>query len=177
MTSTLTVAAAGSTVDVPAHFGNVTSLAYLSGSTSYDILSVYPLAHVRDAERGTTTGYPCAYALHDGKFYFDTDLKVGDLFELVYSVETSTDIDATIANPPVTLDLEQDAVIANACAAVALGYLRDEAAATRFNAKYERRLEMLMDIEDRKRSDEHGGQVIPDTGYYDFAHGYGGHYA
>jgi hypothetical protein len=177
LTSTLTVATAGSTVDVPTHFGNVTSIAYLSGTNGYDILHPYPLAHVRDAATGTATGYPCAYALHDEKFYFDTQLKVGDEFELVFSSETSTDIAATIATPPVTLDLEQDTVIAAACAAIAIGYLRDEASAARFEAKYNRRLEMLMDIEDRKRADEHGGNIIPDTAYHVAANGYGGNYA
>lgn len=174
ISSTLSATVAGSILDVPAHFGAVSSLAYLSGTTGYDILLPYALAFVRESARGTTTSYPSGYALHNDKLYLDTNVKVGDDFEIVFTSQTSPDIAATIADPPATLNLEQDAIIAAAAASVALSYLKNEADASRQDTKYQRRLSMLIDIEDRARGDEHGGCVVPDSAYRDSAFGYGG---
>ncbi len=161
--ATLTADVAGSVIDLPATIQSVNSLAYLTGTTGYDVLTAQPLASVRQAARSTVTGYPDAYCFTPGKLYLDNAVAAASSFEIAFSARTVDDIAATVAAPPATLSLKQNAVLAAACADAALGYLKNEAEAARQEARYTRFLDTLMDEEDEARTDEWGGGIVPDT--------------
>lgn len=175
LNTTLTMATAAADLAAPADLSSVSALAYLSGTSGYDILGVQPLSHVRQASRGASAGAPGCYALHGGRFYFDTIVATGDDFELIYTARTPRDLTAAVAagDGNATLDREETAIIANACHYVSLGYLKNEENAARHRAVFERHLQRLFDEEDEARGDEHGGCIAADTFYRDAAQGFG----
>lgn len=170
--ATLTAVADGPTIQVPASLNSVSSLAYLSGTTGYDILPPAPIAQVRMDAAGTYVGYPTSYALLNGVIYFDCNVRAGSQFDLIYKARTPDSITATIADPPITLGDKQQAVLACACADIALGFLKDEANASRHEARYQQFLQILMDEEDESRGDVHGEGIVPDTSLHFAAFGY-----
>ena len=93
----------------------------------------------------------------------DTAVAVGSVFELIYKSRTPDLIEQAIATPPVTLWLRQTAVIAAACAEVALGYLKNDAEYGRQERRYQMQISILTDEEDEARTDEFGAGIIPDT--------------
>lgn len=172
LNAALTVTVDGSSFAAPSSANSISSLAYLSGTTGYDILTPMPVARVREAAKGTFVGYPTFYALFNGTIYLDTKIKAGSQFELVFKARTPDSITAAIQNPPAALGDKQSAVLALACADVALGFLKNADEAGRHQARYERLLDILMDEEDEARADVGGSGILPDMTLHNAAWGY-----
>lgn len=174
LTGSLTLEAEADNVALPGTIKSVTSIAYLSGSTGYDILDQELIQAVRQAARGATVGSPTYYARTDRTLYFDTKLPIGAELELIFTSGCSPYLDLAIASPPVTLTLQMPAIVARAASHVALTYLHDTEKAQRQQTAYETILTRLMTEEDTARADGAGGGTIqPDDGMYFAAHGYG----
>jgi hypothetical protein len=168
----LTMPAQADNVALPATIKSVTSIAYLSGNTGYDVLTQSQLHQVRQAARGTSPGAPTYYARTGGQLYFDSTLALGDELELVYTSGCSPYLELAIASPPITLTLQMPAIVARAAAFVALTYLHDTEKGSRQLTAYNAILGRLMLEEDTARADgATGGSIMPDTGLYEAAHG------
>lgn len=172
----LEIAVAASDVAAPADCSSVQSLCYrrTDGDMLDPPLSRVSLAQVRvAASSNNSAGYPTCYAFSQDRFYFDCQLPAGSSLDLVYTARTSEDLDTAVAggDTNTTLQLQQTAVIANACSYVALNFLKNDDEARRKRAVYERILERLANVEDSARGDLGGGFVRPDTYYYDMARG------
>lgn len=151
---------------------NISSIAFLSGTTGYDILDMEPLAKVRLLARGASQGFPDCYAYSNGNIYFDTMIAAGSEFELVFTSACPRVLEDAIASPPASLTLQMPAIVANAAHLLSLTYLKNEQEAARQRRAYEVILERLMDEENHARSDAQGGGTIqPDSYYHDMAHG------
>lgn len=148
------------TVALPASVKSVSSIAYLSGTTGYDILIQKPLAMVRQEARGSQNGSPTFYAISNQQLYFDCSVAQGSEFELIFTAACPRYLDLAIATPPVTLTLQRPAIIARAAEHIALTYLKNEAEAARQGAAYQRILDRLFNEEDTARSDTYGGGCI-----------------
>lgn len=169
--ATITATAQGAELPRPADSGVVNAIAYLSGSTGYDLLTATTLQAVRSASRGTYVGSPSAYSLAEDRIHLDCRVAVGATFEISYRARTPLRIEAAIQAPPVTLSLHTAAVVALACAQVALTYLKNEAEAARHQAAYRDMLDTLFSVEDDARADEHGGFIAPDNSLHIAAYG------
>ena len=137
-----------------------------------DALSLLSLGRVRIlASDGPATGRPSNYAFTGAKVYLDVTAAAGSKFELIGFACTPDDLATAVAggSTNVTLQLHQGIVIAGACAEVAGTFLKNEAEEQRQRRAFERRLERLCDREDEARSDNYGGNVVPDTAYQDMA--------
>lgn len=142
---------------LPAVVGRVHSVS-LRRNGWLERLDQLTIAPVREAAEGAS-GDPTWWALGDRVIWFDCAVPAGTEFELVVSTETPEILEEALeANSP-TLQKHQQAVIANACSIVALGFMKNEAEAGRQRLIYERILDRLMDVEAEKR----GGGVQPDT--------------
>lgn len=170
---TITATVAGPSIPAPASLQSISSIAYLSGTTGYDLLVPAPIAQVRMDAAGTYIGYPGNYALLNSVIYLDCNIAVGARFDLIYKARTPDSIAATVADPPATLGDKQAAILACACADIALGYLKNADEAGRHEARFQQFLQILMDEEDEKRGDVHGEGIVPDTALYFAAFGYG----
>lgn len=174
LSTTPAVVTPADNIAVSANLRSVSSVAYINGQSN-EILTVAPLARIRELARGASAGAPTFYALHDSKLYFDTLIPAGGQFELIATHRTPQDLTEAVAagDTNATLDQQEQAIIANACHYVALSYLKNEAEAARQRAVYDRIESRLIDVEDEARSDLHGGGIIPDTAYRDAAFGAG----
>jgi hypothetical protein len=160
------------TVALPASVKSVSSIAYLSGTTGYDILIQKPLPMVRQVARGSQNGFPTFYAISNQQLYFDCSVAQGGQFELIFKSACPRYIEQAIATPPITLTLQGPAVIARACAHIALTYLKNEEEAARQQAAYDRILDRLFNEEDEARTDSAGGGCIqPDDSLHRAAFG------
>lgn len=169
--ATLTMDAAGASIVAPSDLGRVASIAYLSGPAAYDLLTVESPQVVRASAVGTYSGAPSFYATGQGNIYFDCNVAAGAQFELIYDGRTPDSIDIAKSNPPYVLTLQQNPILALACADVAMGYLKNEDEAARQMQRYSSMLETLFNEDDDARDDEFGGAVVPDTALYDAAYG------
>lgn len=168
----LTMSVEADHIDAPLDLRSVTTLALLQGATAYDVLTVDTLARVRAEGRGSYSTWPSRYALSGGKFYFDATVPQDRQFELIYTARTPEDLDTAVAaSSNVTLNLNQTAIIANACHYACLSYLKNDEEAARQRAVWARHLDRLTAVEDEARGDLTGGSVTPDTGYQDAAFG------
>lgn len=163
-------------VAAPATLSSIQSLCYRrgAGQTLDPPLDRITLGQLRVMSSGPRTmGAPSAYALSEGTFYFDCLLPIGSSLELVYTARTPEDLAAAVAAGDTnrTLQKAQSAVIAGACAYVALTYLKNEAEADRQQKAFDKHLERLCDQEDEARGDLTGGLIQPDTSYHDEARG------
>ncbi len=173
ITSSLVADTQGSDIAVPAQCGAIWSLAYLSGTTGYDRLKNAPLPNVRELQQGAFVGYPSAYNFSNGRVYLDCAVPEGATFELIWKSRTPRNVADAVTDPPITLSLERNAVIAYACYDVALSFLKNEAEAARQNARFQQLLQTMMDEEDEARADSTGGCVVPDQSYHVAAYGFG----
>ncbi|HEV2078703.1 MAG TPA: hypothetical protein VGR19_02235 [Allosphingosinicella sp.] len=173
LTTPLTALVEADNIPAPADTSSVGTLAYLNGTSSYDVLDAVSLARIREEARGAGVGRPSLYCFHDGKFYFDTRVAIGSQFELIYASRTSRDLVVAVAagDTNATLQREQATVIKGACAEVALSYLKNEVEAARQRRSFESKLELLSNEEDEARTDDYGGGIQPDTCYRDAAFG------
>lgn len=159
-------------VALPASVKSVTNLAFLSGTTGYDEMIQRPLAYVRQLARGSQSAYPTFYAISNGTLYFDSAVAQGRQFELFFTSGCPRYRADAIATPPITLTLQEPAIIALAAYHVALTYLKNEEEAARQRTAYERILDRLFNEEDQARSDTMGGGCIqPDDSLHNAAFG------
>lgn len=171
----LTVSTDASSVAAGPSVKNIASLAYTRADdqADYEILDISPVAQVRAMARGTTPGWPSAYAFSNGQIYFDCTVPAASTFEVVFTAACPAAIEDAAASPPVTLTKQIQAVVALAAHHVALTYLKNGDEAARQRAAYERVLDRLMNEEDTARIDAMGGGIIPDTSYRMAAFGRG----
>lgn len=175
ITAALEMPAQSDSVGLPASVGAITSLAFIGGSddpTIYDVLQETNVAHVRQLARGDSPGDPTFYARSNNQLYFDTPVRAGDKFELVFTSQCPQYVNIAIEAPPITLSLQTTAVVAKACQLVSLFYLKDEEEAARQGAAYEMMLDRMFTEEDTRRADgQMGGRIVPDDEHYRAAHG------
>lgn len=175
--ATLVATIDGAQLTLPASIKSIASLAYLSGTRAYEPLMPMRIADIRNLTRGTTNGTPTAYCFHGGSLYFDHQVKSGSQFEAVYKSGIPPVIPDAIESPSVTLALQRSAVIAGACAWIAMTRLKNETESARHEAAYQNFLQTMMDEEDEARGDETGGLISPDTSYRAAAFGRSARYA
>jgi hypothetical protein len=157
---------------LPQSVKSVSSLAYLSGTQSYDLLLQRPIAFVRQLSRGSNAGAPTFYAISDKQLYFDCVVPAETQFELIFTSSCPRFVDQAILTPPVTLTMQRPAVIALAAEHLALTYLKNTDEAMRQRAAYERLLERLFNEEDQARVDTlDGGSIQPDDSFHRAAFG------
>jgi hypothetical protein len=161
----------GAELDRPATLRSIASLAYISPPRGYTRLTPAPLSIVRANAADASFGSPSMYALAQDKIYVDTPVKAGDTFEVIFKAGTPLDLAQAMLNPPVTLSLQLEPVIAAACAHVALVRLKNETEAARHEGAYHTLLQTLFNEEDETRSDQAGGGIVPDTALYRAAYG------
>lgn len=172
LTGALTMAVDADNVALPASVKSVSSIAYLSGTVGYDTLKQLPIARVRELSRGSANGFPTWYAITNQQLYFDCSVAQGGEFELIFSAACPRYIDLAIDTPPITLTLQEPAIIALAASHVALTYLKNGDEAARQRAAYDRILDRLFNEEDQARSDIYGGGCIqPDDALHLAAYG------
>lgn len=158
-------------LQLPANVKAIASLAHLSSTTHYEPLVPKRLAEIRMCARGSRPGWPTNYCFHGGKIYLDNQVNVGANFELICKTGVPANLATAIITPSITLDLQRNAVIAAACAWIALTRLKNEAESQRHEIAYQQYVELLMDEEDEARGDETGGVIRPDSSYHMAAFG------
>jgi hypothetical protein len=157
---------------LPSSVKSISSLAYLSGTQSYDVLLQRPLHYVRQLSRGSNAGAPTFYAISDRQIYFDCNVPADDQFELIFTSACPRFVDEAIISPPVTLTMQRPAVIALAAEHLSLTYLKNNEEAMRQRAAYERIRDRLFNEEDQARVDTlDGGSIIPDDSFHRAAFG------
>lgn len=144
-------------IDLPATIGRVSNVgvrrdAFLQG------LDEVPLAVVRE-NISTDIGDPARWAMANGRIAIDSRAQAGTVFEMIVTVQTPEVLEDALASPATTLQLQQQAVIANACHHVALSFMKNGDEAARQRAIYDRIVERLHNVEAEKR----GGMIQPDT--------------
>jgi hypothetical protein len=144
-------------IDLPPTVGRVSSVG-VRRDAFLDELDEVPLAVVR-ANIGTDVGDPARWAMANGHVAIDSRAQAGTKFELIVSAQTPEVLEDALASPAVTLALQQQAVIANACSHVALTFMKNADEAARQRAVYDRIVERLHNVEAEKR----GGMIQPDT--------------
>lgn len=157
---------ASTRIPLPTDCSTLQSLTYINTSGVMDEwpLERVDLAQVRpDATNSNSSGGPCRYAISNGEIFLDCEAPVGASFELIFTARTNADLDTVVAavTPNTTLNLEQGAVVANACYYVAEGYLKNDDEARRKRSIYERHLFRLESVEDEARGDTYGGCIQP----------------
>lgn len=172
LTGALELAIATDNIALPGSVKSVSSLAYLSGTQSYDVLLQRPIHYVRQLARGSNAGSPTFYAITDKQLYFDCNVEAGARFELIFTSTCPRYVEDAIVTPPVTLTLQRPAVIALAAEHLALTYLKNTEEAVRQRAAYDRILERLFNEEDQARVDTlDGGSILPDDSFHRAAFG------
>lgn len=172
ITGTLAMPAATDNIALPAVVKFIGSLAYLSGTNGYDVLTMQPVPAVRQMARGSQAGQPAFYARMNAQLYFDCAVAEGDEFELIFTARCPEALADAKLTPPVTLTLQMPAIVAWAAGHVAQTFLHDDDKARRQFAAYERLLDRMFVEEDTARSDAAGGGcVVPDDFYFQAAHG------
>lgn len=166
----LTVDDAADHVDLAGSIQSVSTISYTSNGF-HDPLTLAPISHVRSMSRGSSAGSPSCYALTDQRIYFDTVVPAASEFELIFTARCPLDLATAIVSPSITLSRHPQPIIALTCSYVALAYLKNEDEAARQLSAYTRQLDRLMNTEDQQRGDTMGGGIVPDTAYYDAAHG------
>lgn len=144
-------------IDLPPTIGRVSSVSVRRGDYP-DELDQVPLAQLRAQFTGDL-GYPGRWAMMNGRIALDVRAAARTEFELIVSAQTPEVLEDALASPAVTLALQQQAVIANACHHAALGFMRNAEEAARQRAIYDRIVERLLNVEAEKR----GGGIQPDT--------------
>ncbi len=162
----------GDSLALPASVAAISALSLVDGA-SKDVLKLVPLSTVRNMSPGSN-GKPTYYALGDGVLWFDTVCPAGTQFELIFSAQTPEYLADAVETYNWTLARHQEAVLALACARVALGFLKDTENAARHQTIYQRDLTRLLNRENLQRTDETGGCIMPDQSYAADAFGYGG---
>jgi hypothetical protein len=172
VTGAVEMALASDNLALPGSVKSISSLAYLSGTQSYDILLQRPLPFVRQLSRGSNEGAPTFYAISDKQLYFDCKVPDGSQFELVFTSSCPRFVEEAILTPPVTLTMQRPAVIALAAEHLALTFLKNGDEAARQRAAYDRLLERLFNEEDQARVDTlDGGSIQPDDSFHRAAFG------
>lgn len=144
-------------IDLPPTIGRVSSVSVRRGEYP-DLLDEVTLAQVR-ATFASDVGYPARWAMANGRIALDSRASAGTVFELIVSSQTPEVLEDALASPAVTLALQQQAVIAKACAHVALTFMKNADEAGRQGAIYDTILNRLLNTEAEKR----GGMIQPDT--------------
>ncbi len=158
---------------LPFYVRTISALSIIISDNDKELLRVAPLNFVRNASPNDS-GIPTYYALGDGIIYFDTIVPAGKQFELIYTAQTPDYLTDAISVANMTIARQQEAVIANACWRIALGFLKDSENAARHRTIYENDLQRLLTREGQQRTDETGGAILPDQSYAADAFGYGG---
>lgn len=171
--STIEVGVAAQTLDLLPIVGVIHSLAVFPGvNAGPDRLCRDTLQAVR-RDGANSPGIPSAYALSDRTLHFDTIVPAGTKFEMIFDAGTPERFEDAVGSPSITMELHQQAVLANAKHLVALEYLKNEAEAARQRAAYDRHLGRMADRDDMQRSELGGGSIVPDDSLYIAAHGRG----
>lgn len=144
-------------IDLPPTIGRVSSVSVRRGEYP-DLLDEVTLTQVR-ATFASDIGYPARWALANGRIALDSRASAGTIFELIVTSQTPEVLEDALASPAVTLQQQQQAVIANACHHVALGFMKNAEEAARQRAIYDRIVERLLNVE----AEKHGGMIQPDT--------------
>lgn len=144
-------------IDLPASIGRVTSIG-IRRDTFLDPMREIPLQEVRRLA-DSSLGDPCSWALTSGRIYFDATLQPGTELELVITATTPERLEDAIDSGSYTLQLQQQPVLALACAMIALNFMKNEAEAARQQAVYDTVLERLLNVEAERR----GANIQPDT--------------
>lgn len=144
-------------IDLPPTVGRVSSVA-VRRDAFLDELDEVPLSVVRQ-NISIDVGDPGRWAMTNGRIAIDSRAQVGTVFELIVSSQTPEVLEDALASPAVTLGLQQQAVIANACSHIALNFMKNADEAARQRAVYDRIVERLHNVEAEKR----GGMIQPDT--------------
>jgi hypothetical protein len=164
----------GSHVNLPADCGPISSLTFIHpGGANRDVLVNEHIERVRYAsESGSSVGAPCVYARTDSKIFLDCDAPAGSRLEIVYTFETPDDVGlASSAGGNVTLEKQEVAVVALACAMLAVTRLKNESEAQRHASVYDRCLLRMVNKDDAERADHYGPSIQPDTSYQHMAFG------
>lgn len=158
------------TIALPADLQSVETLSFQRADDDFfdPPLQRVLVTEARMLASSVSFGWPSKYGLNGLTAYLDCTAPAGSRFDLVYNAKTPTRLeDAIAAASLVTLDLQQNMVIAGAAASVALSFLRDENNAGRHQAKFDRMLLALEDEDDAARTDVTGPRIMPDTAYQD----------
>ena len=144
-------------IDLPPTIGRVSSVG-VRRDASLDTLDEVTLAAVR-SNISSDIGDPARWAMANGRIAIDSRAQAGTVFELIVSSQTPEVLEDALASPAVTLQLQQQAVIANACHQVALSFMKNAEEAARQRAIYEWIVERLLNVE----AEKHGGMIQADT--------------
>lgn len=157
LTAIVTLDAISEFIDLPPTIRAVSSVGVKTGGF-LDPMDAVPLAAIR-TNLGTDVGFPGRWAMMNSQIALDCRAAAGTEFELIVTSQTPEVLEDALASPAVTLQLQQQAVIANACHHVALGFMKNADEAARQRAIYDRIVERLLNVE----AEKHGGMVQPDT--------------
>jgi hypothetical protein len=144
-------------IDLPPTIRAVSAVGVKTGGF-LDAMDEVPLAAIR-TNLGTNVGFPGRWAMMSGRIALDCRAAAGTEFELIVTSQTPEVLEDALASPAVTLQLQQQAVIANACHHVALGFMKNADEAARQRVIYDRIVERLLNVE----AEKHGGMIQPDT--------------
>lgn len=144
-------------IDLPPTIGRVSHVG-IRRDAFLDDLDEVPLATVR-ANISTDIGDPSRWALANGRIAIDSRAPAGTIFELIVSSQTPEVLEDALSSPAITLQLQQQAIIANACSHVALTFMKNADEAARQRAVYDRIVERLLNVEAERR----GGMIQADT--------------
>ncbi len=142
-------------IDLPATVGRVSTVG-VRRDRSVEALDEVPLSVVR-ADVGA--GIPGRWALGDRRVWLDSRAPAGTQFELIVTAQTPEQLEDALASPCATLQRQQQAAIAGACAHAALTFMKNEAEAMRQRAVFDRIIERMQTVE----ADRRGGMIQADT--------------
>ncbi|MGW8135379.1 hypothetical protein ACWGNZ_07045 [Sphingomonas zeae] len=157
MTAIVTLDDIAEFIDLPPTIRAVSSVSLKTGGF-LDHMDEVPLAAIR-SNLGTDVGSPGRWSMMNGRIALDSRAAASTEFELIVTSQTPEVLEDALASPAVTLQLQQQAVIANACHHVALGFMKNAEEAARQRAIYDRIVERLLNVE----AEKHGGMIQPDT--------------
>lgn len=169
--ATLTADIDGAKIQKPAALRSIATLAYTEAPRGYTRLEPKPMSHVRAMAQDAGFGSPSDYCLGADGIYLDCPVKSGATFDLIFKGGTPLDLATAMLEPPITLTIQMEPVIAFACAHIALGRLKNEPEASRHRAAYDQLLETLINEEDEIRADQAGGSIVPDNSLHRAAYG------
>lgn len=167
----LTVENDGAFIPRPVSLRSIASLAYAAAPRGYTRLDAKPLSHVRAMAQNAGFGSPSDYCLAQDGIYLDCPVRTGATFDLIFKGGTPIDLASAMMDPPITLTIQMEPVIAFACAHIALVRLKNESEAQRHSLAYEALLQTLFDEEDEVRIDQSGGGIVPDNTLHRAAYG------
>jgi hypothetical protein len=157
LTTLVTLEGDASFYDIPPTVSRVIALTIVEPVYS-EPLDQRPLSVVR-IEADRIIGDPSCFAFGNARLWFDTTVAAGTKFEMVFSAATPEELEQALLSPCFTLQRQQQAVIANACAYVALTFMKNADEAGRQSAAYDRVLQRLHNTEAQQR----GGMIQADT--------------